>query len=218
MRSRQATEASGAASWTTRELARGTDRYRRYLAVFGLDEESFTGQAVCHIGCGPFGGMLSVLRDVAQPYRGDVDAVAYQQLGKCPGPLLAISTQTGRASVPAESCDAVFCLGVTGEPSQWYVVEREGRRLCKIGGRLYLWWRISDDPRHAHWKPDPWQRRPGRVLARWQRTGGLTVDRMRRVFRPIHWAWSQEGSGIDLPNLYPAVQVRWAVLTRVEAV
>ena len=211
-----ASEACGPTRWTPKELARGTDRYRRYLALFGLDEDSFKGQAVCHIGCGPFGGVLAVLRDVAQAYRVDRDAAHYQTLGQCAEPLLPLSSQTGHSPVLAGSCDAVFCLGVTGEPSQWYVVEREGRRLCKMGGRLYLWWRLSDDPRHAHWKPDPWSRRPGRVLARWQRTGGLTVDRMRRVFRPISWAWSQEGAGIDLPNLYPAVQTRWAVLPRVE--
>ena len=213
MMTSQASEVRRPTRWTPKELARGVDRYRRYLALFGLDETSCAGQAVCHIGCGPFGGVLAVLRDVAQAYRVDRDAVYLQSLGQCREPLLPLSPQTGRSPVPTASCDAVFCLGVE-EPSQWYVVEREGRRLCKMGGRLYLWWRLSDDPRHAHWKPDPWQRRPGRVVARWQRTGGLTGERMRRVFRPIHWAWAQEGAGIDVPNLYPAVQTRWAVLER----
>lgn len=191
--------------WAPKELARGVDRYRRYLALFGLDENSFAGQAVCHIGCGPFGGVLAILRDVAQAYRVDVDAAQCQRLGKCADPLLPISSRTWYSPVPGGSCDAVFCLGATGETTRWYVLEREIRRICKIGGRVYLWWRPSDDY---------WKQSSGRVGAKWRKTGGLTVDRMREVFRRNHWIWVQEDSGVDLPNLYPAVEAWWAVLER----
>ena len=99
--------------------------------------------------------------------------------------------------MPSAHCDAVFCLGPTGFRPTWVTLEWEIRRICKDGGKLYLWWRPSDGPRAG-------------------RAGGLTVNRMYRVFHPFHWEWTQEGSGMDLPSLYPAVQARWAVLTRDE--
>ena len=195
----------GVGRWTLAELARGVDRYRRYLTLFGLDEDSCTGQTVCHLGCGPLGGVLAVLRNVGRSFRVDGDADQFPALSRSKHAVLAISRRTGESPVPAGCCDVVFCLGATGGTTRWYAVEVEARRMCKLGGLLYLWWRPGDDY---------WQHTTGRMIAKWRKTGGLTVDRMRRIFQERYWMWGQASSGMDLPNLYPAVEARWAVLTR----
>ena len=197
--------------WTPKELARGTDRYRRYLALFGLTEDTFKYKSVCHVGCGPLGGVLSVLRGVHQAYRVDREADIYRRMGCCPdcevirplhdfrvwkmeAPLLPINRRTGRSPVPSRSCDAVFCLGDVNDTPWLVTLERELRRICKTGGKLYLWWRVSEDTtRHA-----------------------LTADRVRRIFKDSRWAWNTVSQGADLPNLFPAVKAMWTVLIRVQ--
>lgn len=203
----------GASRWTGKELARGTDRYRRYLAIFGLTEDTFTYQTVCHVGCGPLGGVLSVLRGVHAAYRVDREADIYRGMGCCPdcevvrpmaefritkleAPLLPINRRTGRSPVPSKSCDAVFSLGDMNDTPWLVTVERELRRICKAGGRLYLWWRVSEGTGHHV----------------------LTTERIRRIFKDSRWQWSPVSLGRDLPNLFPAVKAAWAVLTRTEAV
>jgi len=165
--------------WTGAELARGTDRYRRYLALFGLTEDTFKYQTVCHIGCGPLGGVLSVLRGVHQAYRVDREADVFRGMGCCPqcgavktlaefrtwkleAPLLPFNKRTGRSPVPSRSCDAVFSLGDVNDTPWLVTVEREIRRICREGGKLYLWWRVAD----------------GRGVV-------LTSDRLQRIFKPL---------------------------------
>ena len=201
---------SGARRWTGKELARGTDRYRRYLALFGLDEDAFKYQTVCHVGCGPLGGVLSVLRGVHSAYRVDREVDIYRGMGCCPecgtvkamaefrvikleAPLFPINRRTGRSPVPSNSCDAVFSLGDVNDTHWMVTLEHELRRICKVGGRLYLWWRVSEDTkRHA-----------------------LTAERIRRIFKDSRWKWDTVSQGADLPNLFPAVKAMWTVLTRV---
>lgn len=198
-------ECIGAARWTPQELARGVDRYRRYLTLFRLDENSFSGQTVCHLGCGPFGGIVTVLRGLTWAYAVDSDVAGCTRHRVSRVRLLQLSRRTGRCCVPIQACDAVFCLGTTGDTTRWYALELEARRICKIGGHVYLWWRPADDY---------WKHLTGRLTAKWNKTGGLTVDRMRRIFRERNWIWGQVSSGVDLPNLYPAVEARWTILQR----
>jgi len=195
--------------WTGKELARGVDRYRRYLALFGLTEDSFKYQTVCHVGCGPLGGVLSVLRGVHSAYRVDRDVDIYRGMGCCPdcgivrdlhhfriltreAPLLPIHRRTGRSPVPSESCDAVFCLGDINDTPWLVTLEHELRRICKAGGRLYLWWRVADG-----------------------NAPGVRSERVRRIFKDSRWMWGTVSQGADLPNLFPAVKAMWTVLTRV---
>lgn len=157
------------------------------------------------------GGVLSVLRGVHQAYRVDREADVYRGMGCCPdcevirplhdfrvwkmeAPLLPINKRTGRSPVPSNTCDAVFCLGDVNDTPWWMTLERELRRICKAGGKLYLWWRVSGD---------------GVIPP-------MGTDRIRRIFKASRWQWSTVSHGVDLPNLFPAVQAAWAVLTRVE--
>jgi len=201
---------TAASRWTPKELARGTDRYRRYLALFGLTEDTFKYKSVCHVGCGPLGGVLSVLRGVHQAYRVDREADIYRGMGCCPDcevirplhdfrvwkmeePLLPINRRTGRSPVPSRTCDAVFCLGDVNDTPWLVTLERELRRICKAGGKLYLWWRVTEGT-------NPY---------------ALTAARIRRIFKDSRWTWGTVSQGVDLPNLFPAVKAMWAVLVRV---
>src|SRR5574337_846808 len=118
--------------WQETGFALGIERYRRYLRLFGLDEDSFVGQVVCDYGCGPFGGVLSVLRGVRAGYPVDVLAETYNAWG-------ALNTRIGRSvEVPTRSCDAVFCLNVLDHTPDPRAMQAELARISKPGASLYL--------------------------------------------------------------------------------
>ena len=52
--------------WIKTGIARGLEPYHMYLEEFRLAPWSLTGKRVLDVGCGYFGGMLSVLQGLAE--------------------------------------------------------------------------------------------------------------------------------------------------------
>jgi len=123
--------------WQEVGLARGIEFYRRYLDLFGLPTDFCAGRAVCDYGCGPFGGVLSVLKGVALAYPVDVLAATYNGWHRCPMPIYGVNG-SGRADVPDGSCDVAFCLNALDHVRDPSILVADLHRILKPGGLFYL--------------------------------------------------------------------------------
>lgn len=130
--------------WKKTGLALGTSVYLRYLNFFGVTPDSFIGQTVCDFGCGPFGGILSVLKGVGRAYPVDTLANLYNEWGKTPFPILWVDDADCRTTLNRGSCDAVFCLNVLDHTPVPYAMQVEMARIAKVGARLYLYCHVRE--------------------------------------------------------------------------
>ena len=187
--------------WEHTGLALGTERYQRYLDLFGLREDSLAGRTVCDYGCGPFGGVLSVLRGVWRAYPVDILAADYNAWGRCPTPILGVSA--GRCpSIPDRSCDAVFCLNVFDHIRNRRRGVQELARITKPRGRLYLFVHLRPETK-GHYRV------PSREMAkRFARTDG------RFFWNPWAPQWTRIAwdTGADVPNQEPHLNALWCVM------
>ena len=176
--------------WQERGLALGLDRYRRYLALFGLPLNACAGLTVCDYGCGPFGGVLSVLTDVRQAYPVDVLAATYNGWGRCSMQIRGVGAQ-GRAEVPDGSCAVAFCLNALDHVPDPSVMLADLSRILTPGGRLYLFVHLRTGAK-GHYPMT--YRQTMSLLAGWT----------------IPWV----GTGADRPNEEPDLDALWLKAVR----
>ena len=176
--------------WERTGLPLGTERYRRYLDLFGLDRASCRGLAVCDYGCGPFGGVLSILTDVRQGYPVDILADFYNTWRLSPWPILDVPD--GRAEVPDASCDAAFCLNMLDHMPNAEIVVRDIERILRPHGRLFAFVHVGRDRVKAH---HPVTQRSVMALFSAWRVGTLSV-------------------GADAPNQEPSLTALWFTAER----
>ena len=180
--------------WQKTGLALGTTRYNRYLHLFGLDEDSLAGLTVCDFGCGPFGGVLSVLRGVKDGYPVDVLAATYNGWGEARFPIRPVNPATCETHLPGGVCDAVFCLNALDHADNATDMRAELFRIAKRGGTLYLF---------CHVRP----------ATKGHRT--MTVRRLQDLFQADYgWEWVSRHQGLDEPNEEPKLTAVWGVLRR----
>lgn len=177
-------------SWQERGLSLGTDRYRRYLALFGSTTSSCVGQAVCDYGCGPFGGVLSVLRDVGVAFPVDILAEEYNLWGYSAFPIHTIDAE-GRADVPSASCDVAFCLQCLDHTAEPSVIVADLFRILKPGGVLRLFVHLRERTK-GHYP--------------------LTVSQTLRLLAP--WEVCSVDTGRDIPNNEPELEAVWVTVLR----
>ncbi len=194
--------------WSESGFEQGTARYDRYLALFSLAPSSLRAQWVLDLGCGPFGGMFSVLEDVGRPFAVDLRAHKYNTWGLSPVPILAPDAY-GRFDVPAESIDSAFCLDVLGRTEGPRMVATELSRLVRRGGLLYFFSRISRGTK----KYPPFRLRHAGILF------GQPPARRLHHLRPTKfsdcWRWGWFGKGLDRIDLdHSREHAIWGILER----
>ena len=165
------------ASWRHDPL--GLERYRRYLKLFRLEQQDWSGLWVADLGCGPYGGMLSVI----QPFRGyavDVLSRAYTAWGKASCRIITYDAH-GRLAIPTASIDVTFMLDVVDHAAFPKSLMREASRITRPGGHLYCF---------IH----PRRRRDGshRFITAW-RMMALLGMRQPIEQRPWRWIWYKNG-------------------------
>ncbi len=136
--------------WLQTGLRKGTYIYDNYLRLFGLDKDELTGLTICDFGCGPLGGIPSVLPDVKVAYPLDVLADEYNKWGACRFHIYPVRDY--RTPLPDHICDVCFCTNALDHVPEPVRVATEIARLLKPGGSLYLHvhLRRSDQLNKAH--------------------------------------------------------------------
>ena len=122
--------------WEKTGLKKGKDFYAKYLELVGLTSAELQGLIVADFGCGPFGGVLSILPPARVAYPIDVLAEEYNRWGCCPYPILAFDGRT--TILPANSCDRTFCLNTIDHTTRPEPIMAELWRILKPDGLLYL--------------------------------------------------------------------------------
>lgn len=180
--------------WQKTGLGKGTGIYESYLRLFGLRKEDLRGLSVCDYGCGPFGGVLSVLDGVAA-YPMDVLAGEYNELGHSPWPILAVDGH--RTPLEDGACDVCFCTNALDHVPKPAQTVKELARIVKPGGSLYL---------HLHL----------RRLDQLNKAHRYPVSEVD-VRRWVDGAFSVESLGVDVdwPNDEPGLTMLYAHLVRV---
>lgn len=140
--------------WSRAGLAKGTDFYNNYLKLFDVAATDFIGKTVADFGSGPFGGILSVLPDVAQGYPIDVLAEEYNKLGHSRFSIVAFDG--GPTSIAPVSCDAVFCTNAIDHTPKPEAIAQEIFRILKPNGTVFshLHLRALNEVNGPH--PFPW--------------------------------------------------------------
>jgi len=119
--------------WKTQGIKRGIDPYETLVRLFGISSSEMWGQTVLDVGCGYFGGVLSVL-----PCKGlgvDVLAKQYRAAGST-APIMQVKDE--HLPFPDHSFDSVFCANALDHMSSPCRSLREIRRVLRPGGRFYL--------------------------------------------------------------------------------
>lgn len=172
--------------WQQTGLALGTERYRRYLRLFGLTELGFQGQTVCDFGCGPFGGVLSVLENLKIGYPVDILADEYNRWGYARQAILPVASVT--APIPKAACGAVFCLNALDHVRDWRGCLDELSRITKPGGTLFLLVHLRQ-PTKGHY----------RISQTW----------VVRHLTDTDWRILTMDAGPDVPNNEPKLHAIW---------
>lgn len=136
--------------WRVRGLEKGTYIYENYLRLFDYAPGDLAGKVVCDFGSGPFGGLLSVLPDVAEGYPADVLADEYNEMDVSPMPIRKVVDDA--ADVPDASCDVCFCTNALDHDPRPRDVVADIARILKPGGIfcLHVHHRRADQLNKAH--------------------------------------------------------------------
>ena len=196
--------------WREVGLEAGTDRYALYLDTFGVTSDAMRGRWVCDFGCGPLGGVLSVLEGVRLALPVDPRARIYNAWGLSPVPILALDAH-GRAAIPPGACDAVFCTNVLDHTEGPLGIVRELTRITRIGGYLFLFVHLRHEYSKGHVRVRERDiahhfGKPPEVGARTPLVPGPCAQ---------SWAWEWAKRGQDWPNMEPYITALWGVLRRV---
>lgn len=121
--------------WVKNGIKKGKDFYSLYLEKFNVSEEDFYTKKVADFGCGPFGGLLSVL-DVAGCYPIDILAEKYNEWGKCRRKIYLFDGK--RVMLEDSIVDVVFCCNAIDHTKHPENIIKEIGRILKSDGILYL--------------------------------------------------------------------------------
>lgn len=194
--------------WVESGLEQGVARYERYLDLFALAPSGLSGQWVLDLGCGPFGGMFSVLEDVGRPFAVDVRAKTYNKWGLSNVPITTPDVR-GKTGVVPGAIDSAFCLDVFGKTQAPRAIATELARVVRWGGLVYLFARITRGT-----KKYPAFRI--RDAAKW--FGPPPTDHGSRTPRcafPGYWRWGFYGRGKDRVDLEARNEhAIWGILER----
>ena len=194
--------------WSEAGFEQGVARYERYLDLFSLAPDSLRGQWVLDLGCGPFGGMFSVLEGVSRACAVDIRAQKYNAWGLSPVPIIAPDLR-GKCDVTPGSIDAAFCLNIFGQTQAPMAVATELARAVRQGGLLYFFARITP----------PTKQVPGFRIQDLGKWFGFPPVARRRPRRPspfsLCWRWGWFGRGPDRIDLDSYLErAVWGILER----
>jgi SAM-dependent methyltransferase len=121
--------------WRKAGIDKGCGVYGAYLKKFSVDPASLRDKVVADFGCGPLGGMLSVL-DVQQGYPIDILADEYNEWGKSKFKIYKFDGKC--TNLQPGIVDVFFCCNAIDHT--WYPkhIIREIQRVLKKGGLLFL--------------------------------------------------------------------------------
>lgn len=193
--------------WLDKGLIMGTDRYVRYLNLFHLDVNEFAGGSVCDYGCGPFGGMLSVLQNLRHVFAIDPLAKTYNGWCRSDVPI----RKPERMAVPDAECDAVFCLNVMDHLPGAAFLRNAITRMTKPGGHLYFFAHLNERT------DDHYPVTVGQIRRLWGRpptTPAHAKPTWPEQLAARYWRWEWSRIGMDLVNDDPELRALWGALTR----
>lgn len=198
--------------WKLTGLQAGTDRYMRYLALFGIEADSLADMWVCDWGCGPFGGMHSVLQGVRKGFAVDNLWRVYTKWKRSPVPIMGCDFR-GRADIPDGSCDAAFLTNVLDHVRGPRQTLSELARILRPRGLLYFFVHLRVDRSKGHYPMN------ARAVSKF-----LGPPPCHRFILPVYpyalsayWQWRWAKEGYDRVNdEVTRRRALWGVLERTE--
>ncbi len=158
--------------WQKSGLDKGTHIYSKYLQLFGLTSEHLARLVIADFGCGPFGGIFSVLPQLSAAYPIDVLADEYNAWGNCAYPIVPFDGAP--TSVPEGSCDYAFCLNAIDHTPYPELIVAELWRILKPGGLVYLHVHLRTQEQVNKLHPIPWEEKD--VRARFEMFEGIDLS------------------------------------------
>lgn len=139
--------------WMYTGIEKGSRFYENYLKKFGIEKNTYMHQAVCDFGCGPFGGIFSVL-NTWEKYPIDILADDYNKWNYS---STIIGKFNGRCTnMPSGRIDVVFCCNTIDHTRYPKFIINEIHRLLKNNGILYFHVHLRDHCNPTELHPIHW--------------------------------------------------------------
>ena len=122
--------------WKRTGIKKGTDHYKKYLQKFKLLDENLQDNTIGDFGCGPFGGIISVINTFKIAYPIDILADEYNKLSLCEEKIIKFD---GKNTQLKDNCiDVMFCCNTLDHTRKYHNCINEIHRLLKNKGQLYI--------------------------------------------------------------------------------
>ncbi|MEE9176561.1 MAG: methyltransferase domain-containing protein, partial [Thermodesulfobacteriota bacterium] len=122
--------------WKKTGLSKGKEFYKKYLELFGISTGDFADKSVGDFGCGPFGGIISVLNGFKKSYPIDILADEYNKWNVLAPPLIRFDGV--KTDLPDGILDILFLTNVIDHTRYPQNIIKEAYRLLRKGGTLCL--------------------------------------------------------------------------------
>lgn len=120
------------------------------IKMFNKIRKNFSKKVVCEIGCGPYGGILPVIK-ASTKIGIDPLAKEYSKLYKLNNSkILMLDSMCEKLPFVNESIDAVFCINALDHMQNPFKAIKEMKRVLKKGGYLALSVDIGGTVGHPH--------------------------------------------------------------------
>ena len=139
--------------WNKNGLKKGDGIYLNYLKVFDLNKYDFDNKVIADIGCGPFGGIFSCLKnDTSILIPMDILAKEYNKdINICDKEILYCDFNK-KIDLEDGYCDYVICTNAIDHIDSVSHGFDEIYRILKVGGRafIHVHLRTKDQLNKAH--------------------------------------------------------------------
>ena len=138
--------------WNKNGLRKGDGIYVNYFKVFKLDKYNFDNKVVADIGCGPFGGIFSCLKNgVAELIPMDILSEEYKEMNVFDKEIQYCDLNN-RVPLDDNYCDYVVCTNAIDHIDSVAHGFDEVYRILGSGGRafIHVHMRTKDQLNKAH--------------------------------------------------------------------
>jgi ubiquinone/menaquinone biosynthesis C-methylase UbiE len=124
--------------WNKNGLQKGEGIYLKYFDAFDLGQYDFDSKVVVDLGCGPFGGIFSCLKnDNSKLIPMDILAEEYNKMNVCDQEILSCDLND-KISLDDSSCDYVICTNAIDHIDSVSHGFDEIYRILKVGATAFI--------------------------------------------------------------------------------
>ncbi len=156
--------------WKAAGIKKGYQFYQRYIKAFGMRMEYFIDKKIGDFGCGPFGGVISVIDGYRSAYPIDILSEEYNMMGLSKERILKFDGK--KTQLPAGFMDIIFCCNAMDHTRYPERIIKEINRLLRKGGEFFLSVHIREKSQTNITHPIAWNEKL-----------------LRRMFGKFHISW-----------------------------